>query len=167
MPPLPSNAILTIAGSDPSGGAGIQADLKTFTAAGVYGAAAITSLTAQNTKGVRAVQPVAPEFVKQQVKLVLEDLPVSHIKTGMIGTAAIARILGEILHDFPGEVICDPVLSASDGAPLLEGSGLDDFKRHLLGNATVITPNLPELSKLSGMEAPDQQPEVDRRAGQR
>jgi len=148
-------AVLTIAGSDPSGGAGIQADLKTFTVLGVYGGAAITCLTAQNTTGVTAVQPVAPGFVRQQVELVLADLPVTHIKTGMIGTAGVAIALGAILRDFAGELFCDPVLVASDGQPLMEAHGLGDFMDHIVANATVITPNLHELAILAATPVPD------------
>ncbi|MGV1098285.1 bifunctional hydroxymethylpyrimidine kinase/phosphomethylpyrimidine kinase [Thiovibrio sp. JS02] len=144
-------AVLSIAGSDPSGGAGIQADLKTCCAIGVYGAAAITCLTAQNSQGVVATQPVAPDFVKKQIDLVLTDLPVSHIKTGMLGTDAIASAIAEALADFNGEVVCDPVLKASDGHPLFAAgkgaAGLDA----LLKKATVLTPNLPELQTLTGL----------------
>lgn len=152
----PTNqAVLSIAGSDPSGGAGIQADLKTFSAVGVYGAAAITCLTAQNSAGVEAVQPVAPGFVKKQVKLVLADLPITHIKTGMIGTAGVATALGDIFYDFSGELICDPVLRASDGRPLMEEHGLEEFLENIVANATVITPNRQELEVLSGVPVPN------------
>lgn len=157
------HAALSVAGSDPSGGAGIQADLKTFTALGVYGAAAITCLTAQNTHGIVALEPVSAEFVREQVAAVLADLPVSHIKTGMIGTGAVARSLGELLAVFQGEIICDPVLTASDGKPLLEADGLADFLQHIAAHATVLTPNIPELSALSGCpvkSAPDIAPAV-------
>lgn len=148
--PALNQAALTIAGSDPSGGAGIQADLKTFTAVGVYGAAVITCLTAQNSIGVAAVQPVAPEFVKQQTEVVLVDMPVSHIKTGMIGTPEIAEAIGRALKDFHGELICDPVTVASDGHPLFRDEDLTVFSRELIGRATVLTPNLPELKRLTG-----------------
>ncbi len=148
-------AVLAIAGSDPSGGAGIQADLKTFTAIGVYGGAAITCLTAQNTMGVVAVQPVAPGFVRRQVELVLADLPITHIKTGMIGTTGVAISLGQILRDFSGEIICDPVLIASDGQSLMEKHGMGDFLDNIVANATVITPNLHELALLAGTPVPD------------
>ncbi|MDG4476110.1 bifunctional hydroxymethylpyrimidine kinase/phosphomethylpyrimidine kinase [Thiovibrio frasassiensis] len=146
----PSRAILSIAGSDPSGGAGIQADLKTFTAIGVYGGAVITCLTAQNSVGVAACLPIAPEFVKQQIQLVLADLPVSHIKTGMLGTDAIAGAMAEALHNFSGEIICDPVLRASDGHDLFQKSADNTGLLALLNTATVLTPNLPELATLTG-----------------
>lgn len=145
-----SRAILSIAGSDPSGGAGIQADLKTFTAIGVYGGAAITCLTAQNSLGVSSCLPVAPEFVKEQIRLVLADLPVSHIKTGMLGTDEIAGTMAEALHDFSGEVICDPVLTASDGHILFQKTADNKGLEALLRTATVLTPNLPELATLTG-----------------
>ncbi|MFA6499396.1 MAG: bifunctional hydroxymethylpyrimidine kinase/phosphomethylpyrimidine kinase [Desulfurivibrionaceae bacterium] len=142
-------AILSIAGSDPSGGAGIQADLKTFTAIGVYGGAAITCLTAQNSLGVSSFLPIAPEFVKKQIQLVLADLPVSHIKTGMLGTDEIAGAIAEALHNFSGEVICDPVLTASDGHELFRKTKGQTGMQAMLHTATVLTPNLPELEILT------------------
>lgn len=144
-----SQAILSIAGSDPSGGAGIQADLKTFTAIGVYGGAAITCLTAQNSLGVASCLPIAPEFVKKQIQLVLADLPVSHIKTGMLGSDEIAGAIAEALRDFSGEVICDPVLTASDGHELFRKTKSNTGLEALLHAATVLTPNLPELATLT------------------
>lgn len=160
--PLPdrhnSRAILSIAGSDPSGGAGIQADLKTFTAIGVYGGAAITCLTAQNSLGVVSCLPLAPEFVKKQIALVLADLPVSHIKTGMLGTDEIAGAMAEALHDFSGEIICDPVLTASDGHELFRKTKSNTGLQALLAAATVLTPNLPELAILTekNLETPQE-----------
>jgi len=145
-----SRAILSIAGSDPSGGAGIQADLKTFCAIGVYGGAAITCLTAQNSHGVCSYLPIAPEFVKKQIQMVLADLPVSHIKTGMLGTDEIAGAMAEALHDFPGEIICDPVLMASTGHDLFRKTKNNAGLQALLNIATVLTPNLPELATLTG-----------------
>lgn len=145
-------AVLSIAGSDPSGGAGIQADLKTFAAIGVYGAAAITCLTAQNTLGVSSFLAVDPDFLKAQIRLVLDDLPVSHVKTGMIGTAAVAKAVGETLADFSGEIICDPVIRASDGADLLANADLATWQNEIVARATVLTPNLPELGVLTGIE---------------
>ena len=145
-----SRAILSIAGSDPSGGAGIQADLKTFTAIGVYGGAAITCLTAQNSLGVSSYLPIAPEFVKTQIQLVLADLPVSHIKTGMLGSDEIAGAMAEALHNFSGEVVCDPVLTASDGHELFRKTKSKTGLEALLNAATLLTPNLPELATLTG-----------------
>lgn len=143
-----SRAILSVAGSDPSGGAGIQADLKTFTAIGVYGGAALTCLTVQNSLGVSSCLPLAPGFVKKQIQMVLTDLPVSHVKTGMLGNDKIAGAIAETLHDFVGEVICDPVLSASDGHALFQKTKRQSGLQALLNTASVLTPNLPELAIL-------------------
>lgn len=152
LSPPPSSgqqAVLSIAGSDPSGGAGIQADLKTYTAIGVYGSAAITCLTAQNSMGVVQSLPLPPEFVRRQIELVLTDLPVSHVKTGMIGTGEIALAIVQALRDFSGEIICDPVLRASDGHQLFKADALEAGLAALLGRVTVLTPNLPELEELT------------------
>ncbi|MDX1777027.1 MAG: hydroxymethylpyrimidine/phosphomethylpyrimidine kinase, partial [Desulfobulbales bacterium] len=137
---------LSIAGSDPSGGAGIQADVKTFTAIGVYCGAAITSLTVQNTRGVFAVQPVDPVFVGKQIDTVLRDLAVSHIKIGMLGSAAVALSVCDTLADFNGEIIYDPVLVSSSGQQLIDKEGYGGFREQLLNICTVITPNITELS---------------------
>lgn len=150
MPQLPSNIVLSVAGSDPSGGAGIQADLKTMAMVGVYGAAAITCLTVQNTLGVYANYPVEASLVRDQMERVLCDMPVSHIKTGMIGNAAVAKAIGALLKEFTGEVVCDPVLKATHGSALLEPADLDVFKKEIVSQATVLTPNLDELRILSG-----------------
>jgi len=147
---VPQKVALTIAGSDPSGGAGIQADLKTFTMAGVYGGAVISCLTAQNTKGVFAVQTVDPEFVTQQIDTVLSDLDVSHIKIGMLGSAEAACSVCDALADFKGEIICDPVHLASSGQELIDKRGYEVLRTQLLDICTVVTPNLPELSLLAG-----------------
>ena len=145
-----AQTVLSIAGSDPSGGAGIQADLKTFTRLGVYGAAAITCLTAQNTLGVTAVYPLAPEIVAEQVRVVLADLQVSHIKIGMIGSALIASAVNQVLDDFQGEIIYDPVLTSTSGMPLLvSAADLPDLDG-LISRVTVLTPNLVELRQISG-----------------
>ena len=141
---------LTIAGSDPSGGAGIQADLKTFTNLGVYGGAVISCLTAQNTKGVFAIQPVEPSFVKKQIDHVLSDLNVTHIKIGMLGSGAVAKSICDALTDYTGEIIYDPVLVSSSGQELIDREGLDSIRSKLLPICTVLTPNIPEISVLSG-----------------
>ena len=147
--------VLSIAGSDPSGGAGIQADLKTFSTLGVYGCAAITALTAQNTLGVEACLPVEPTFFRKQVQLVLNDMPVSHIKIGMVGSNEIAAVIDDLLDFFPGEVIYDPVLRASAGHALFEQKKLDGLLRHVVARTTVLTPNLNELELLTGMRCPN------------
>ena len=140
---------LTIAGSDPSGGAGIQADLKTFTVLGVYGGAVITSLTAQNTQAVFSVEPVKPSFVKEQIRYVLNDLNVSHIKIGMVGTVPIIESICEQLSSFSGEIIYDPILVSSSGHALMDENGYNAVRQLLLSICTVITPNLPELPVLT------------------
>lgn len=150
----PTNKIiLAIAGSDPSGGAGIQADLKTFTVLGVYGGAVITCLTAQNTTGVYSYQPVDSGLVKKQIGLILDDMAVSHIKIGMVGTAEVAESIGEALVDYAGEVIYDPVLYASTGQPLMDAAGLTALNDHIVSKATVITPNIAELVMLAHKKA--------------
>jgi hydroxymethylpyrimidine/phosphomethylpyrimidine kinase len=142
--------VLVAAGSDPSGGAGLQADLKVMADHGVYGAAAVTALTVQNTRGVREVHPVAPALVREQLGAVLEDLPVAAIKLGMLGELgvlrAVAGLLAERARGVP--VVLDPVLRASSGAALLEAEALDALLCELLPHVTLITPNLLELATL-------------------
>ncbi|MDD5757489.1 MAG: bifunctional hydroxymethylpyrimidine kinase/phosphomethylpyrimidine kinase [Desulfobulbaceae bacterium] len=143
-----AQAILTIAGSDPSGGAGIQADLKTLTVLGVYGCAAVTSLTVQNTLGVQSCHPVVPEVVAQQVAAVLADMCVTHIKIGMIGSSAIAQGIVQALSGFAGEIIYDPIVFSSVGQAVRTTDSLDGV-RQIAAMATVLTPNLQELQLLS------------------
>jgi hydroxymethylpyrimidine/phosphomethylpyrimidine kinase len=143
--------VLSIAGSDPSGGAGIQADLKTFAANGVYGMAAITALTAQNTRGVSGVELVSPEFVAAQIAAVFADVRVDAVKIGMIATADIAYAVGEALADHSDvPVVLDPVMVAKGGAPLLADDAMEALRKALLPRATVVTPNLPEAARLTG-----------------
>lgn len=144
-------AALTIAGSDSGGGAGIQADLKTFTVLGVYGSTVLTAVTAQNTTGVHAVALMEPALIKAQFEAVLSDIPVDAIKTGMLGTAAIVQTVAAALAAHPGiPVVVDPVMFAKGGDPLLDEPGRLAVRRHLLPLATVITPNLPEAEALCG-----------------
>jgi hydroxymethylpyrimidine kinase/phosphomethylpyrimidine kinase len=140
--------VLTIAGSDPTGGAGIQADLKTLTALGVYGAAAITCITVQNSRGVSESVPLDCGLVVRQVQAVLADHDVTHIKMGMIGTIEIARALGQLLTDFHGEVIYDPVLASTTGHSLFQDSHFDELENQLISKVTVLTPNTNELAQL-------------------
>lgn len=147
-----SQAILSIAGSDPSGGAGIQADLKTYASLGVYGCAAISCLTVQNSTGVFKVQAVEPWLVGEQIRKVLADLPISHIKTGMIGTGGVARVIGECLADFSGTVVCDPVLKASDGHDLLLPEDGAILRGQVIARSTALTPNFEEFQWLTGLE---------------
>jgi hydroxymethylpyrimidine/phosphomethylpyrimidine kinase len=145
---------LTIAGSDSSGGAGIQADLKTFSAFGVYGASAITALTAQNTRGVAAVEPVAARFVVAQIDAVLGDLEVGAIKTGMLANAEIvAAVAGRLSATAGLPLVVDPVMVATSGDVLLTDDAIESVKRQLIPLATLITPNLPEAARLLGTEA--------------
>ena len=140
--------VLTIAGSDPSGGAGIQADLKTMTSIGVYGAAAITCLTVQNSCGVQEIMPLPPDLVHAQITAVLDDLHVTQIKIGMTGSEDILHCLAEALQSFSGEVIYDPVLAASSGDSLLLTGGIGLVKQQLLPSVTHLTPNIHELEQL-------------------
>lgn len=145
---------LTVAGSDSGGGAGIQADLKTFAALGVYGCSAITSLTAQNTTGVQAIQPVPPSFVDAQMHSVLCDMPVAVIKTGMLANAEIIRALVATLDRcYPVPLVVDPVMVATSGDLLLAEEAIHLLRDELLPRATLITPNRHEAAALLG-EAP-------------
>jgi hydroxymethylpyrimidine/phosphomethylpyrimidine kinase len=140
---------LTIAGSDSSGGAGIQADLKTFAALEVYGASAVTALTAQNTRGVSAVHPVPPEFVTAQLDAVFGDLTVGAVKTGMLGgRASIDAIAAAFKRWSPPSVVIDPVMVATSGDRLLPADAVDALRTKLIPLAAIITPNLPEAAVL-------------------
>ncbi|CCE05566.1 bifunctional: hydroxy-methylpyrimidine kinase (HMP kinase); hydroxy-phosphomethylpyrimidine kinase (HMP-P kinase) [Bradyrhizobium sp. STM 3843] len=140
---------LTIAGSDSSGGAGIQADLKTFAALGVYGASALTALTAQNTRGVSGVHPVPPEFVTAQIDAVFEDLAVKAVKIGMVAQAGIVEAIAASLTRWrPAHVVLDPVMVATSGDRLLPEDAIAALRGLLIPQATLITPNLPEAAAL-------------------
>jgi len=143
--------VLTIAGSDSSGGAGIQADLKTFAALGVYGTCAITAVTAQDSRGVQAIHEIPPELVAAQIDAVVGDMGVDAVKTGMLANAGIVRVVAERVrrHGLPNLVI-DPVLAAKSGDRLLREEALDVLKRELLPLCTVVTPNIPEAEALVG-----------------
>jgi len=142
---------LTIAGSDSSGGAGIQADLKSFTAFGVYGASVLTALTAQNTRGVDDVLAVPPEFVTAQLNAVLSDLVVGAAKTGMLANAGIIFAVAEVLERHARlPLVCDPVMVATSGDVLLEPDAIDAMKQRLIPRAALITPNIPEAARLLG-----------------
>ncbi len=143
---------LTIAGSDSSGGAGIQADLKTFSALGVYGASVLTALTAQNTRGVQGVEPVRPEFVVAQLTSVLDDLDVRAIKTGMLANSAIVSAVAVALQRVPDiPLVVDPVMVATSGDRLLSPDAVTAYKTELFPRATLVTPNLPEAAALLGV----------------
>ncbi len=144
---------LSIAGSDSGGGAGIQADLKTFAAFGVYGASAVTAVTAQNTLAVSGVHPMPAEVVAAQLDAVLGDLGADAIKTGMLAKGAIVEVVAQRLRD-RANVVVDPVLASSSGTPLLDEAGVGALKRELLPLALIVTPNLPEAAALTGRSDP-------------
>ncbi len=140
---------LTIAGSDSSGGAGIQADLKTFTAFGVYGASVLTALTAQNTRGVTAVELATPAFVTAQMRAVLSDLDVGAIKTGMLASRALVEaIAAELDGSAAVPLVVDPVMVATSGDRLIDDDAVDAVKTLILPRALLMTPNLPEAARL-------------------
>jgi hydroxymethylpyrimidine/phosphomethylpyrimidine kinase len=143
--------VLTIAGSDSGGGAGIQADLKTMTVLGTYGLSVITALTAQNTTGVYGIEPVSPEFVAKQLTVVLDDFPIKAAKTGMLFSAPIIEALAPVLAtvDFP--LVVDPVCVSQSGHALLQKDAIDALKKRILPLATLLTPNRPEAETLTGM----------------
>jgi hydroxymethylpyrimidine/phosphomethylpyrimidine kinase len=146
---------LTIAGSDSGGGAGIQADLKTFSALGAYGCSVLTALTAQNTHGVQAIQPVPPGFVRAQMDSVLGDLDVAAVKIGMLGTAEIVSAVADGLGTWrPPWIVLDPVMVAKGGDRLLRDEAVAAVRDRLLPMAQLITPNLPEAGALLGCPEP-------------
>jgi hydroxymethylpyrimidine/phosphomethylpyrimidine kinase len=145
--------VLSIAGSDPSGGAGIQADMKAISARGGYAMAALTALTAQNTQGVSAVRPLDPDFVEEQIRMVFADIRVDAVKIGMIANANIAEAVARALEPHRGvHVVLDPVMIAKGGAALLDPQAVAILKERLLPLATLLTPNLPEAAALLGEE---------------
>ncbi len=156
-------AVLSIAGSDSGGGAGIQADLKAFARCGVHGMTAITAITAQNTVGVEAIETVSPEMIVAQVGAVAEDIGVAAVKIGMLGTAETVEAVVEALG-FVGEapVVIDPVMVAESGAVLLDEEARAALVERLLPLATVVTPNIPEARVLSGADEQDSQEDLAR-----
>jgi hydroxymethylpyrimidine/phosphomethylpyrimidine kinase len=144
--------VLSIAGSDSGGGAGIQADLKAFAACGVHGMTAITAITAQNTVGVIAVHPLPPEIIIAQVRAVADDIGVDAVKIGMLGDRATIEAVAKALDELPDAtpVVLDPVMVAESGAELLDPAARDTLKRLLFPRATVVTPNVPEARALVG-----------------
>lgn len=141
---------LTIAGSDSSGGAGLQADLKTFEAMGVYGASVVTLITAQNTRGVEAVELVSPELLRAQMHAVLSDLPVQAVKVGALGGASVIRAAAEGLAGWAGELVVDPVMVSKHGSRLLDAEAEALLSELLLPKARLITPNRSEAAVLLG-----------------
>src|SRR5262245_14604651 len=143
---------LTIAGSDPSGGAGIQADLKTFHQFGVYGEAVITLLTVQNSVAVSRMEMLPADLVATQIEAVLEDIPPLAIKTGALGSPEVVYAVARRLARFGTPLVVDPVMISKHGAPLASDAAVAVIKRELLPRATLITPNAPEAEALSGVE---------------
>ena len=142
--------ILTIAGSDSGGGAGIQADLKAISATGAYGLSVITALTAQNTVSVDAIYPVAIDFLNQQMETVARDIQIDAVKVGMLGTAEVTQVVAEFIGKLSCPVVVDPVMVAKSGDRLLHPDAIIALRELLIPQATVITPNLPEASDLLG-----------------
>ena len=144
---------LTIAGSDCSGGAGIQADIKTMTACGVYAMSAITALTAQNTTGVYGILDVAPEFLTKQLDCIFTDIPPDAVKIGMISPAGIAVAIADRLKFYKARnIVADPVMVATSGAKLISEGAISALRENLFGLAALLTPNIPEAEVLSGLE---------------
>lgn len=152
--PLPTARVLTIAGSDSGGGAGIQADLKTMLAFGVHGMSVLTAITAQNSLGVQGWWPLPDEAVRAQVRSVVDDIGVDAVKTGMLGTAGTTRLVASLLSSLPDgvPVVVDPVCASKHGDALIDADAVAALRTELLPVATVITPNLPEAALLADRE---------------
>lgn len=147
---------LTIAGSDSSGGAGIQADLKTFSALGVYGMSAITSITAQNTLGVRGIQPISSEILRGQLNAVFEDSIIDAVKTGMLHNKEAVEIVAETIDCFkPGFIVVDPVMVSTSGSKLIEDVAIEAIITMLFSRSSLITPNIDEAEFLTGFKIRD------------
>jgi hydroxymethylpyrimidine/phosphomethylpyrimidine kinase len=155
--------VLSIAGSDSGGGAGVQADLKAFARCGVHGMTAVTAITAQSTVGVTAIQPVSVDIVLAQVRAVVGDIGVDAVKVGMLGTAEIAFAVARALEKLPAgtPVVVDPVMVAESGAQLLKADARQALVREILPRATVLTPNLPEARVLAGSSNADAREDVE------
>ena len=144
---------LTIAGSDSSGGAGIQADIKTMITNGVYAMSAITALTAQNTTGVTGIMEATPEFLAEQLDNIFTDIYPDAVKIGMVSSSALIETIAKKLHQYDAKnIVVDPVMVATSGAKLINDEAIDALKSQLLPMATVLTPNIPEAEVLSGMK---------------
>ena len=144
---------LSIAGSDSSGGAGIQADIKTMTVNGVYAMSAITALTAQNTTGVRAIMESTPEFLRQQIDAVFEDIYPDAVKIGMVSSSELIRVIAERLKNYHAKnIVVDPVMVATSGSALIKTDAIATLEKELLPIATLTTPNIPEAELLTGIK---------------
>lgn len=148
---------LSIAGSDSSGGAGIQADIKTMTMNGVYAMTAITAITAQNTTGVTGIMDVSPDLLKQQIEMVFEDIYPDAVKIGMVSSSELINVIADQLKKYNAKnIVVDPVMVSTSGAKLIETSAIETLKEKLIPISTLITPNIPEAEILSGMEIKDE-----------
>lgn len=144
---------LTIAGTDPSGGAGIQADIKTMTASGVFAMSAVTALVAQNTTGVKSIMEVTPDFLAEQLDCVFTDIFPDAVKTGMVSSVPLIEIIADKLRQYGARnIVVDPVMVATAGSKLLRDDAIDALKERLLPLAAVVTPNIPEAEILAGMD---------------
>ncbi len=146
---------LTIAGSDSGGGAGIQADLKTFSALGVFGTSAITAITAQNTRAVTGIEGLSPGIITAQIDAVFDDMKVGAVKIGMLGTPEVIRTVADALSGRSVPVVLDPVMVAKSGDALLERDAVEELSTTLLPLASLLTPNLPEAARLLGAAIAD------------
>lgn len=160
--------ILTIAGTDPSGGAGISADLKTFSALGGFGCYVVTAVVAQNTQGVAGIAPMTPEFVRLQLDNLLEDVRIDAVKIGMLGSAAVIEQVADVLAHHPGlrgvPRVLDPVMVASSGDRLIDEDAIDALRTALVPNVDIMTPNLPEAGVLLDAPTPSHADEATARA---
>ncbi|WP_286525653.1 bifunctional hydroxymethylpyrimidine kinase/phosphomethylpyrimidine kinase [Duncaniella freteri] len=153
--------VLSIAGSDPSGGAGIQADIKTISALGCYAMTAITSLTAQNTTGVRSIMPSTGAIVADQIDMIMEDIPPMAIKTGMLCNLNVASTVADKLEQYrPDNIVVDPVMVSTSGSKLLDDEAIDLIVKRIFPLSTIITPNKSEAKVLTGETDPDRQAKI-------
>ncbi|MDP3919881.1 MAG: bifunctional hydroxymethylpyrimidine kinase/phosphomethylpyrimidine kinase [Candidatus Omnitrophota bacterium] len=157
-------AVLTIAGSDPSGGAGLQGDLKTFERHGVFGMGALTLLTVQDTRGVQSVKFLDPEFVRAQIATVIQDIPPQAVKTGALGSAEVIDVIAELAKGFAFPLVIDPVIASTNGVVFMDDDAKRMLVKKLMPHAAVIMPNMPEAELLSGrsVKSHDDFPEAAR-----
>lgn len=161
---------LTIAGSDSSGGAGIQADIKTMTVHGVYAMSAITALTAQNTTGVSGIYEVSPEFLAKQLDSIFTDIPPHAVKVGMVSSAELVRVIAQKLREYGAKkIVVDPVMVSTSGSRLISEDAVETLGRELFPIADLLTPNIPEAEVLTGMSIriPEEMEQAARRIGER
>ncbi len=161
---------LTIAGSDSSGGAGIQADIKTMTVHGVYAMSAITALTAQNTTGVSEIYEVSPEFLAKQLDSIFTDIPPHAVKVGMVSSAELVRVIAQKLREYGAKkIVVDPVMVSTSGSRLISEDAVETLGRELFPIADLLTPNIPEAEVLTGMSirTPEEMEQAARRIGER